>query len=88
MTRIVLLISGHTFVINASSQIETNKKYNLKLVTRDYGDTSFDSAVFIESGNFNISLIIGNDFSMCYNEPFILNTLIADVTSIYNKKNE
>ena len=73
MTRIVLLISGHTFVINASSQIETNKKYNLKLVTGDYGDTSFDSAVFIEPENFNSSLNIGNDFSMCENEPFILN---------------
>ena len=73
---------SHAFVINASSQIETNKKYNLKLVIRDYGDTSFDSTFFIESGNFNISLNIGNDFSMCDNEPFILNTLIADVTSI------
>jgi hypothetical protein len=73
LTRIVLLISGHTFVINASSQIETNKKYNLKLVIRDYGDTSFDTAFFIESGNFNRSLNIGDDFSMCENEPFILN---------------
>ena len=73
---------SHAFVLNASSQIETNKKYNLKLVIEDYSDTSFDSAVFIEQEYFNRSLNIGNDFSMCDNEPFILNTLIADVTSI------
>ena len=82
MTRIVLLIWSHKLVLNASSQIETNKKYNLKLVIEDYSDTSFDSAVFIEQEYFNRSLNIGNDFSMCDNEPFILNTFIADVTSI------
>jgi hypothetical protein len=40
-----LNMRGHTVVLNASSKIETNKKYNLKLVIGDYGDTSFDSAV-------------------------------------------
>lgn len=80
-TNSTLNMRGHTVVLNASSQIETNKKYNLKLVIGDYGDTSFDSAVFIEPGNFNRSLNIGDDFSMCENEPFILNTLITDATN-------
>ena len=69
---------GYTVALNASSKIETNKKYNLKLVIGDYGDTSFDSAVFIEAGNFNRSFDIGDDFAMCENEPFTLKTLVAD----------
>lgn len=77
-TNSTINMRGYTVVLNASSKIETNKKYNLKLVIGDYGDTSFDSAVFIEAGNFNRSFNIGDDFSMCENEPFTLKTLVAD----------
>lgn len=67
---------GYTKVLNASSKIETNKKYNLKLVIGDFGDSNFDSAVLIAPGNFNKSFNIGEDFMMCENEPFTLNTNI------------
>ncbi|PQJ81661.1 hypothetical protein BTO16_03340 [Polaribacter glomeratus] len=76
-----LNMRGYTVILNASAKIETNKKYNLKLVIGDYGDTSFDSAVFIEPGNFNRSFSVGDDFSICQNEPFILNTLVDDTTN-------
>ena len=76
-----LNMRGYTVILNASSKIETNKKYNLKLVIGDYSDTSFDSAVFIESGNFNRLFNIGEDFSMCENEPFTLKTLVSDATN-------
>lgn len=73
-----LNMRGHTVVLNATSKIETNKKYNLKLVIGDFGDSNFDSAVFIQPGNFNKSLNIGDDFVMCENEPFTLNTQVAE----------
>lgn len=68
---------GHTKILNASASIETNKKYNLKLVIGDSGDSNFDSAVFIAPGNFNKSFDIGDDFVMCENEPFTLDTAVA-----------
>lgn len=72
---------GYTTLLNASALIETNKKYNLKLVIGDSGDSNFDSAVFIEPGNFNKSFNIGEDFVMCENEPFTLDTQVANDTN-------
>lgn len=69
---------GHTVVLNASSNIETNKKYNLKLVIGDTNDSNFDSAVFIAPGNFNKSFNLGDDFVMCENELFTLDTHVAN----------
>lgn len=72
---------GYTTILNASSKIEPNKKYNLKLVIGDANDSNFDSAVFIAPGNFNKSFNIGDDFVMCENEPFTLDTNVTDDTN-------
>ena len=69
---------GYTKILNASSTIEANKKYNLKLVIGDSGDSNFDSAVFIAPGIFNKSFNIGEDFTMCENEPFTIDTYVAN----------
>jgi gliding motility-associated-like protein len=72
-----LNMRGYTKILNASSKIEANKKYNLKLVIGDSGDSNFDSAVFIAPGIFNKSFHIGEDFTMCENEPFTIDTDVA-----------
>jgi uncharacterized repeat protein (TIGR01451 family) len=44
--------NGHTALMTASSPIQPNHPYHIKLVVADRADQAFDSAVFIEGGSF------------------------------------
>ena len=49
-------------LVTASVAIIPNEQYTIKLVLADRGDTSFDSAVFLKAGSFNIGNVdLGND---------------------------
>jgi gliding motility-associated-like protein len=75
-----LNMRGHTVVMNASSIIKPNHSYKIKLVIGDYGDSTFDSAVFIEAGTFGDSLSLGEDFSICNGEVVTLNSGFINTT--------
>ncbi|NQX84897.1 MAG: gliding motility-associated C-terminal domain-containing protein, partial [Flavobacteriaceae bacterium] len=45
---------GHTTIMTAESTVVPNEVYHIKLVIADALDTSFDSAVFIGAGSFDI----------------------------------
>src|SRR5690606_32170433 len=54
---------GQTVVMQASSAVVPCRQYRIKLVIGDYRDSSFDSAVFLEAGSFDIgSLDLGDDY--------------------------
>ncbi len=44
--------NGHTVLMTASSPITPNHPYHLKLAIADYGDATFDSAIFLQAGSF------------------------------------
>jgi len=73
---------GQTKVLTASASVTPNVTYEIKLVVADQGDSSYDSAIFLEAGGFNIGLDLGEDVTFsdgnpaCSNETFILDTQI------------
>ena len=52
----VVNMAGYTVPMTAIASVIPNREYSLKLAVGDFGDTAFDSAVFIEGG----SLALGN----------------------------
>lgn len=77
-----LNMRGHTVVLNASSAVIPNTAYRLKLVIADYGDTDYDSSVFISGGSFTNSLNLGSDQIICAGNTFLLDTQL-DATYTY-----
>ena len=77
-----LNMRGHTVVLNASSAVIPNTAYRLKLVIADYGDTDFDSSVFISGGSFTNTLNLGADQTICAGNTFLLDTQL-DATYTY-----
>jgi gliding motility-associated-like protein len=69
-----LNMRGHTVVLNASSAVIPNTAYRLKLVIADYGDTDYDSSVFISGGSFTNTLNLGTDQTICAGNTFLLDT--------------
>ncbi len=69
-----LNMRGHTVVLNASSAVIPNTAYRLKLVIADYGDSDYDSSVFISGGSFTNSLNLGIDQTICAGNSFLLDT--------------
>ena len=47
-------LRGQTTSLTATANVIPNTLYSIKLVIGDAGDTSLDSAVFLEAGSFNI----------------------------------
>lgn len=65
---------GITVPMTAESDVVPGNSYKIKLVIGDYNDTAFDSAVFINGGNFNIgspeyaTISTGNSTVLCEGE--------------------
>ena len=78
---------GQTTAITATATVTPNQTYEIKLVVSDQGDPSYDSAIFLEAGGFNIGLDLGQDQTVsggnpaCSNETLVLNTQIPATTS-------
>lgn len=70
---------GRTVPLKAKSVVIPGRKYHIKLAIADYSDYSFDSAVFLEAGSFNLgTLDLGADLlvetgnALCDGEPQLI----------------
>jgi hypothetical protein len=73
--------NGVTFPLTASATVVPGTQYHIKMVIADRLDTSFDSAVFLEGGSFDIGTVnLGNDLlqstnnAVCYGETRVIDT--------------
>ncbi|MBV8325486.1 choice-of-anchor L domain-containing protein [Chryseobacterium sp.] len=84
---IVTNYDGRTVPLTAVADVTPGVAYHFKMVLSDYRDHSYDSAVFIEGGSFDIGIKIvdgsgatlPNELKMCDNTP---QTLVAQVAAI------
>ncbi|PJR03893.1 choice-of-anchor L domain-containing protein [Avrilella dinanensis] len=72
---------GWTVPMTAESAVTPGKTYRIKMVIQDRGDASFDSAVFLEGGSFDIgSVDLGGDMliedlnAVCEDDQVLLDT--------------
>lgn len=72
-----LNMRGHTEVLSAVSTLTPGNPYRIRLVIGDYGNPDYDSAVFIDAGNFVTPLNIGADTSICLGDSIDLNTNLS-----------
>jgi gliding motility-associated-like protein len=72
---------GRTVKMTAESDVTAHTTYHIKLVIADRNDESFDSAVFIEGGSFDIGapslgddLIIEGSNALCPGDTFLIDS--------------
>jgi len=81
--------NGETKTLPAVANVIPGKKYHIKLVISDEGDSTglFDSAVFLKAGSFQGSKDIGGDRlislgnAVCENSKIILNAFMSGASS-------
>jgi gliding motility-associated-like protein len=73
-----LNMRGHTTVLNAMSTLTPNNPYRIRLVIGDYGNPDYDSAVFIDAGNFITPLDLGADVTLCSGNSIDFTTNLDD----------
>ena len=83
--------NGRTTILNATATVIPNKTYHIKLVIADANngqlgfpaDSTYDSAVFLEAGSFNLGFDLGDDFltanntAVCGNELTLTANIVA-----------
>ncbi|MGM0636272.1 MAG: choice-of-anchor L domain-containing protein, partial [Bacteroidota bacterium] len=57
-------INGQTQILTAEAEVTPCETYTITLAISDYGDSSFDSYVFLEGGSFNIGADLGDDITL------------------------
>ncbi len=74
---------GRTVALTATATVTPGVVYRIKLVIADYVDSSYDSAVFLEAGSFNLGLDLGDDFVTADNSAVCGNSipLTANITA-------
>lgn len=83
--------SGRTVPLTAVADVMAGKEYHFKMVIADFNDHSFDSAVFLEGGSFNIGVdLLGpggaklpSDINVCDNVPQVLTASVSDPNLLY-----
>lgn len=86
-SNIVTNYDGRTVPLTAVGTVTPGVKYHFKMVLSDYRDTSYDSAVFIEGGSFDIGIkivdennaVLPGTIKMCDNTPKVLKAQVADI---------
>ncbi|KMQ69400.1 gliding motility protein [Chryseobacterium sp. FH2] len=86
-SNIVTNYEGRTVPLTAVADVTPGVAYHFKMILSDYRDTSYDSAVFIEGGSFDIGIkivdgngvLLPNEIKMCDNTP---QTLVAQVSAV------
>jgi len=78
-------MKGHTVKMTAATTVEPGKTYHIKMVIADRNDNSFDSAVFLLGGSFDIGsvdlgdgLTFENDKALCYGDEYTIETGLGD----------
>ncbi len=69
-----LNMRGHTSVLNASSTLTPGETYTIRLAIADYKNSTFDSAVFIDTGSFTTEIDLGENTTMCAGNSIDLTT--------------
>ena len=72
---------GLTIPMTAQSEVVPGTTYHIKLVIQDRGDSSMDSAVFLEGGSFDLGnvdfgedLLIDTGNALCYGDTYVLDS--------------
>lgn len=81
---------GYTVKLTAEADVVPGQTYHIKLALADYSDTSYDSAVFLEAGSFDIGevdlgpdLTVENQNAPCEQSSAILDSGIeGDIADI------
>jgi len=71
---------GRTIPLTAYSQVISGETYHIRLLVADAGDTSYDSAVFLEAGSFQLGgtlvdlegVELGEDQTLCDLEEYTM----------------
>lgn len=82
--------NGQTVLLKATSSLNINHKYHIKLVIADREDYKYDSAIFIASESFNIGQnVLGDDITRsngkasCYDSTYVLDSGLPDNYNIF-----
>lgn len=83
--------NGRTVPLTAIADVTAGQQYHFKMVIADYLDHSYDSAVFLEGGSFNIGVdLLGpggtklpSDINVCDNVPQVLTASVSDPNLLY-----
>ncbi len=67
-----LNMRGNTIPLNASAILVPNQPYRIRLAIADYGDSEFDSAIFVQAGSFETNFSIGDDITICSGEEITI----------------
>lgn len=84
---VVTNYDGRTVPLTAVADVTPGVAYHFKMVLSDYRDNSYDSAVFIEGGSFDIGIkitdgagtVLPDTIHMCDNTPQILKAQVSAV---------
>lgn len=90
-TNIETNFNGRTVPLTATATVTPGVAYHFKMVIADYGDRSFDSAVFLEGGSFNIGVdlldangaTLPEEINVCDNVPQVITASVSDPTLTY-----
>ncbi|MDC1316334.1 choice-of-anchor L domain-containing protein, partial [bacterium] len=82
--------NGRTTILNATATVIPNKTYHIKLVIADANngqpgigpDSTYDSAVFLEAGSFNLGFDLGDDFLIANNTAVCGNELTLTANTV------
>src|SRR5690606_21403602 len=77
---------GRTIPLTAYSEVTPGEAYHIRLLVADAGDGSFDSAVFLEAGSFNLGstivdengIDIGDNLTVCGQDEYTLHVNVDD----------
>ena len=81
--------NGQTVILTAESVVIPGATYSIKLVIAENADESFDSAIFIEGGSFNIGGDLGQDRTLalqtagCDGDTILLDPGVSTVGAVY-----
>ena len=83
--------NGRTIPLTATATVVAGQQYHFKMVIADYNDHSYDSAVFLEGGSFNIGVDLldpsgaklPSDINVCDNVPQVITASVSDPNLVY-----
>ncbi|MFC3161334.1 choice-of-anchor L domain-containing protein [Chryseobacterium arachidis] len=83
--------NGRTTPFTATATVTPGQSYHFKMVLGDASDTSYDSAVFLEGGSFNIGVelqdpsgaVLPEEINVCDNVPQVITASVSDPNMAY-----
>jgi gliding motility-associated-like protein len=83
--------NGRTVPLTATATVTPGQSYHFKMVLGDALDTSYDSAVFLEGGSFNIGVelldpsggTLPEEINVCDNVPQVITASVSDPIMTY-----